>query len=778
MPISRTEIVLICLLFTSLLRADQSDHYFDKIEPILIEYCFDCHGDNVAKGDFSLDEFDPDDLESHLKDHGHWLTIWENVRSDIMPPSDKPLPSVAEKRQLMEWIEKEVFRLDPNNPDPGRVTVRRLNRQEYRYTIRDLFSFEFNTSEFFPADDTGHGFDTIGDVLSMSPLVTQKYLDAAQEIVSKVVVTDSVIPETSYWWNQFKAESDKKHHKQVRFDSPGKHLREFSVSHPGEYEMELVYAIPNASDETDSTAHVIVSNNGTEIIRKNLAWGDTQWTRVKQKVKLGEGKQVLSIAIEPHGKPAEGQNTLTLKPERIVLTGPLDGSHKVYPGNYKRIFIDGPPPEDEANQLSYAEKLIKHWGLRILRRPVSDERLQKLIGMQKSLQKSGLGFEESFGQCLTAMLASPGFIFRSESQPEPNNPSNVVPIDEFALASRLSYFLWSSTPDQKLLDFAAKGELRKNLDAEIDRLLKDSKVIRFIENFTGQWLQTRDIHNVNISARRVLKTNDSKLADKYYNYNTRRAMKDELHLLFSHILKENRPVLEFLTADYTFVNESLAFAYGIPNIKGSKMQKISLPANSPRGGILGSGGFLTVTSNPTRTSPVKRGLFVLEHLLATPAPPAPEDVPTLESQKKKEGKDLTMRELMEIHRKEAQCASCHQRMDPIGLALENFNAIGGWRDEENGTPIDAAGKLVTGESFSNAKELSHILASGRSKDFYRCLTSKLLTYGLGRGVEFYDAPTIDQIVASLESGDNRFQSLIRAVIHSAPFQKRRGDQSH
>ncbi|MEO0416355.1 MAG: DUF1592 domain-containing protein, partial [Verrucomicrobiota bacterium] len=529
------------------------------------------------------------------------------------------------------------------------VTVRRLNRTEYRHTIADLFGIHFNTDEFFPPDDTGHGFDTIGDVLSMSPLVTQRYIDAAQDIVSKTVVTEPVIPKDSFWWNQFKHRKSGKHKKRLRFDQAEKHDRYFKVQHPGEYEISFNYRLPDGGRETDNTAVAVIRLDDKEIGREYLAWGDSSYLTLTKKAQVTEGEHRLTLELVPKNKPEAGQKLLELEPRVLEIYGPLDGSYKVYPDIYKKIFVNGDRPETEVDQSNSATWLIDYWGERLMRRPLSEEQRRRLIDMYKFQRANGVSYEAAFAQCMTAMLASPGFIFRSENQPEPNNPGKIVPVDEYALASRLSYFLWSSCPDQELMDLAEKEQLRQQLDTQIERMLKDKKSYRFVENFVGQWLQTRDIMNAQVSPSHALGTRDYNKAKSYFSYDIRRAMRYELQSMFKHILQENRPVTEFLTADYTFINEPLAYSYGIDGIKGKDMRRIDLPADSPRGGILGSGGFLVVTSNPTRTSPVKRGLFVLENLLATPAPPAPPNVPTLEDAAKKgKNRELTTRELMEV----------------------------------------------------------------------------------------------------------------------------------
>tara|TARA_R110002096_G_scaffold432198_2_gene648497 strand:+ start:4923 stop:7283 length:2361 start_codon:yes stop_codon:yes gene_type:complete len=746
------------------------------IEPILIDYCFDCHGDGVSKGDFLLDDYEK--LDQHLTDHDLWFTVWENTRSQLMPPSGKKQPSAEQRAMLKDWIEREVFKLDPANPDPGRVTIRRLNREEYENTIYDVFGHRFNAEAAFPPDDTGYGFDTIGDVLSISPLLMEKYVNAAQEIVSKVVhTTGPVIPSNHRRADQFVSEKKRKAN-WIPFDQPDAFTCKLSIGYPGDYRLRLDYKLNGADNDTANTARVEIRVNGKSAGKKFLAWGDTQTQSIQVQAPFIKGENVIEIeltSVDPAGKD---ERTLAFQGDRLHFDGPLDGSHRVFPSNYEKIFIDGPPPEDDAARTAYLRKLIDHWGLRLLRRPVSEGRAKRLMELAQASQELENGFEKGVAQALTAILASPRFLFRAEVQPEPNNPGKIVPIVEFALASRLSYFLWSSAPDPELLQLAAEGKLRTNLRQQIDRMIKDRKGERFVKNFTGQWLQTRDLDLIYFDPRRILNIDDQKEAEKFYNYRTKEAMRWETEKMFEHVLRENRPVTELLVADYTFLNQYTALTYGIEGVEGRDLRKVSLPPDSPRGGILGQGTFLAITSNPTRTSPVKRGLFVLENLLGTPAPPAPEEVPSIEQQRrKKENRELTMRELMKVHAEEALCASCHARFDPIGLALENYNALGMWREEEGGTPIDAGGKLITGEPFANAKELSKILATERKDDFYRCLTEKLLTYAIGRGVEFYDAPTIEKIVENVDANGGGMMNLIYGIAESVPFQKRRGDGS-
>jgi uncharacterized protein DUF1592/uncharacterized protein DUF1588/uncharacterized protein DUF1585 len=409
-------------------------------------------------------------------------------------------------------------------------------------------------------------------------------------------------------------------------------------------------------------------------------------------------------------------------------------------------------------------------------------------------------FEEGIQRAMVAVLASPRFIFRIEDSAPDHVSEAIAPVDEYALASRLSYFLWSSMPDKELMQLAEQGQLRKNLDQQIKRMIKDSHSEAFVQNFVGQWLQVRDVEGIPINEQAVTAREDEdlrKLLDSIRNAKSdterraifrqlrdrpkieldgalRRDMQREAEMLFAHIITDNCSVLDLVDCDYTFLNEKLAKYYGIPDVQGNEMREIKLPKDSARGGVLTLGAVLVVTSNPDRTSPVKRGLFVLDNILGSPPPPPPANVPLLEdSEKEFKDHQPTSREVLEMHRKEALCSSCHSRLDPLGLGLENFNALGRWREKERGQPIETEGRLQTGEKFENIQELKHILLTQYRQDFYRCFTEKLLTYALGRGLTYDDVDTVDHIVDRLEQENGRFSALLTGMVESAQFQKRR-----
>jgi hypothetical protein len=375
---------------------------------------------------------------------------------------------------------------------------------------------------------------------------------------------------------------------------------------------------------------------------------------------------------------------------------------------------------------------------------------------------------------LTAMLAAPRFLFRVEQPGAGPNDRGAVPLDDHSLATRLSYLLWSSLPDDDLVEVARAGELHQRLGEQVDRLIADARADRFVADFVGQWLKTRDVETAAFDVREILRSRDQFMAERIFSPRVRAAMRQETELLVARLLRDDRPATDLLVARETFLNSRLARFYGIPGVEGPEMRLVSLAPDSHRGGLLTHASFLAVTSNPTRTSPVKRGLFILENLLGTPTPPPPPDVPPLEAAARSDRRP-SMRELMELHRRDALCASCHERMDPLGLALEGYNALGQWRGHD-ADGLDTSGRLVTGETFADARELAEVIAGPRRRDFHRCLAEKLLTYALGRGLEYFDGPAVDTIVDEMERDGGGLRALVQAVCRSVPFRMMRPPQ--
>ena len=747
-----------------------------KLEPLLQDYCYDCHGDGANKGDFVLDDFKS--TAALLQNQHVWLRIWENLRTQIMPPAKEEFqPSVKERKEMIAWIEQRIFDLDPKNPDPGRVTIRRMNRQEYRNTITDVVGVNFNTTDNFPPDDTGFGFDTIGDVLTISPLLMEKYLNAAEEIAESALPVDAGKPKPIIIdAGSFRDRGGSQTARFMEANAAQIVTAKQMIDTSGQYSLEVAYTVKSEGGRPKGqSARFQMLIDGKKVREIEFDSDTSRGSRFLQNFDLIKGDHRFEFVVIPR-ENGEGSGTAGIQIDRFQLRRlGSDGNWNLYPESYQRIFVDGLPPAGAKEQSSYMRKIVESFAFRAFRRPPRKKLVDQITNLALSKSKSG-NFADGVRLAVTATLSSPSFLFRRETQAEPDNPGKVVLLDEYALASRLSYFLWSSAPDKILLDLVAKKQLRKNLREQVDRMLIDKRSDRMVENFVGQWLQARDLQGLNIDTRRILQERDRRKANRIFNQGTRRDMKRETEEFFRYVLLKNRPILELLNGNYSFLNENLANFYGVSGVRGNEFQKVEFDEHvKGRGGILGQGTFLIVTSQSTRTSPVKRGLFVLDNILGTPAPPAPPDVPDLEEISEHQDEPLTMRQMMEVHREKPLCASCHERMDPIGLALENFNALGQWRDNEDGKEIDSAGKLVTGEIFSNIMELKTILAGSRKQDFYRCLSEKMLTYALGRGVEFYDAPTIDGIMTQLLKDGGGMKDLIYAVTESVPFQKRRGD---
>lgn len=807
--------------------------YRKNIQPILEEYCYDCHGDGMDKGGIAFDELK---TEGALLDHDLWLKVIKNLRADLMPPDKKPHPSPEEVRRVFEWVKYGAFGLDSKNPDPGSVVLRRLNRTEYRNSIRDLMGVEFNSFEEFPPDDRGYGFDNIGDLLTVSSILMEKYMKAAESIVAEAVPTISkVVRNVSIAGNEFRKSEltsggtsgglslgflGKRGEGalSISFYKVEKVSRQVTVDQEGDYRLVLNLGVRGSFDFDPGRCRMVFSLNDRELWTEEFKWQDRKKYSFEFMERLESGQHKLDVELQPLTPVEDKLNSVDMQIVSVDVQGPVSEEYWVRPWNYDRFFSKDEPPESIAERRAYARDVLRNLANRAFRRPVNDGTLDRLVEFaEETYSQPDKRFEEGIARAMVVVLASPRFLFRTENVHPTGSDEDHPLVDEYSLASRLSYFLWSTMPDDELLDLARQGQLRKNLSAQLRRMVEDQRSNEFIENFVGQWLQVRDIDGIQIDSRTVLardsgrdrqmeremkrfrelrRINDVELTpeqkkelDKIragfrsrfrqprveLNRELRRAMRRETEMMFDYVMHEDRSVVELIDSDYTFLNEPLAKHYGMTNVIGSEMRKVDLPSDSPRGGVLTHGSVLVVTSNPTRTSPVKRGLFVLDNILGTPAPPPPASVPALEdSEKEIVDHEPTLKEILDMHRSKPLCASCHARMDPLGLALENFNALAMWRDKERGQPIQTPGKLITGESFKDIRELKHVLAHDRRMDFYYCLTEKLLTYAYGRGLEYYDVETVDQIVGRLENQEGRFSALLMGLIESAPFQRIRG----
>lgn len=592
-----------------------SSRFGEVIVPFLTTHCVDCHSGEDPEAQLGLDRYQQ---SSNVQTD---YEVWEKVRRMLlerqMPPSDYPQPEQAEVMAFVEAVEQELDSFDCDAAKhPGRVTIRRLNRVEYNNTIRDLIGLDLQPADSFPSDDVGNGFDNMGDVLTISPILLEKYVAAAREVADQ-------------------------------------------------------------------------------------AFADEQAR--------------------------------------------------------KRILIHEAESEDELVEV--AKRNLDAFAKRAYRRPLAESELDRLFNLMVIAWQKGSDEDEIFKTAVTAVLASPQFLFRVEADPSPEDDDGVRELNDYELASRLSYFLWSSMPDERLFDLAAEGKLSdpEQLASEAVRMLADPKSEALVENFAGQWLQLRDLEVINPDPELFAEFDDR----------LRAAMRRETEMFFGSVIRDNRSVLEFLTADYTYVNARLARHYGIEEVEGDEFVRVSTAAG--RRGVLTHAGILMLTSNPTRTSPVKRGKWILDNILGEAPPPPPPDVPELDAEAETFG---SLREQMQQHRSNESCAVCHRKMDALGFGLENFDAIGAWRDRDGRFEIDSSGSLPGGRDFAGAADLMTILAEEKKNEFCRCLTEKMLTYALGRGLDSFDRCTTKEIVRQLQQNEYRFHTLITAIVTSEPFTKR------
>lgn len=731
--------------------AARETEFRKTLQPLLRAYCIDCHdsGSEIPLGD--------DDSAMKIRDNRKaWIRALAQVRIGAMPPADGDPLNDESRKTMTRLIDELANAVDcVENPNAGKVAIRRLNRFEYRNTIRDLTGIDYTPAKNFPGDDVGYGFDNIGDVLSLPPLLIEKYLDAAEAITGKAIWTPP--PPEIY-------ETERAATSLIDSEKYAQNER-LTMSSQGEVSLQLKIPFPGMYTLT-------VSASGDQ-------GGDEP---VKMEVQVGRKKIIVEI---PEDEPTEHEIPLRLGPgtrtiqfrfiNDYYVAGKIDRNLHLYhfkvhgletrsqfasrpdlPPTHRKLIFATPSKSVNADQATMT--VIGRFASRAFRRPVTDAETKKLAALAAKVRSEGGTYEEGIQVAMQAVMISPHFLFRVE-QPQTITAAGEMPkITQYELATRISYFLWSSMPDDELLLLAHNGELRdrKKLLSKIGRMILDRRSNRFVENFAGQWLQLRNLDSIEP---------DTKIF-RAYNEEIRDLMKRETLTFFANIMRQNMPVTKLLDADFTYLNEPLAKYYGLEGVNGDKFQKVSL-AGTTRGGLLTHGSVLTVTSNPTRTSPVKRGKWVLDNLLNTPPPPPPPNIPELE----KGQLTGTLRERLEQHRDNPACAACHNMMDPLGFALENFDAVGRWRTRDGNEEIDSSGILPDGTEFSGASELRDVLASKQKELFVRCLSEKMLIYALGRGTEYYDKCAIDQIVSEVQDRGNLFAYLILAIIESDPFQK-------
>jgi mono/diheme cytochrome c family protein len=789
---------------------------------LLNDYCVICHNDGLKTAGLMLDKSDVQHVGAGAE---VWEKVVKKVRTGAMPPAGRQRPDHRASEAFVTWLETELDREAAVHPNPGRPADHRLNQVEYSNAIRDLLALDIDAGSLLPADESDHGFDNIADVLSISPTLLERYMLAAQKI-SRLAIGDPGIGPAIETFNISRSlRQDERMHEDLPYDTRGGALIRHYFPLDGEY----VVKIRLARNFTDSVIRAIgtreqidVLLDGARITRFNIGGECVEGSQDPKCLKTSFGYQTpqyaltaddalqvrfpakagmhsLGAAFVKKGATTEGLGATLLPPrhssstyeaprmdmEYVRLEGPFDATGPGDTPSRQQIFVCRPtssgersgaglggprkrsessgvegPPRVISEEDSCAKKILTPLARRAYRRPVVDADVEPLLRFYRSGRHEGT-FERGIQAALGRLLVSPQFLFRLERDPADLGPGGPYRISDLELASRLSFFLWSSIPDDQLLDVAARGRLKdpKILEEQVRRMLADSRATALVVNFGGQWLFLRNMKAVDPDAN----------AFPDFDENLRDAFRRETELFLESQMREDRPMAELLTANYTFANERLARFYGIRNVYGPHFRRVQTDPH--RAGLLGHGSILTVTSYATRTSPVLRGKYLLDNILGAPPPPPPPDVPPLPEISARERPEVSMRELMEAHRQNPVCATCHQRMDPLGFALENFDAIGKWRTTEGHAPIDASGVLPDGTKFGGPDEFRKALMAHRD-EFVRTFTERLLTYALGRAVAYYDMPALRAIIREAAPSDYRWSSLILGVVNSRPFQMR------
>ena len=789
--LSTQALAICCLLLTWGATKAQAQTPASDNRALFNQYCFTCHNQRTKTAGLALDTLD---LSAIGQNAETWEKVVGKLRSGMMPPQGSPRPDDSTRSALISWLTTELDRNAAANPNAGHPILSRLNRTQYATVIRDLLSLEVDAAVLLPPDDAAYGFDNVGDVLGISPVLLERYMDAAGK-VSALAVGDPDVGPSSETFRIRQDASQDIHLEGMPIGTVGGIMAKVTLPLDGdyvftvrmfrtnlgvtrglEYEHQIEYAV-------DGKRVHVFSMGGEADFKANLVnmtkLGDEIDERGHIRLSLKAGPHVITAAflersaasnptrLQPFIRSSTDTRDTSGHPhfEMFTVTGPFNATGSGDTPSRRRIFICR--PASRAEEAPCARKIISTLARRAYRGDLTDGDLQRLMSFYQAGRQSG-NFETGIQKALQRILASPKFVFHLETEPQGIAPGSIYKISDLELASRLSFFLWSSIPDDELLQTAAKGSLHTPavLEQQVRRMLADPKAESLATNFAAQWLYLRNLKN--------MQPNSEEFPD--FDDNLRQAFENESLLFFQSIVKEDRNVLDLMTADYTFLNERLARHYRVPNIYGSQFRRVTLTDDARRG-LMGKGAVLMVTSHVDRTSPVVRGKWILENLLGAPPPAPPANVPPLNENPQREGKVLSMRERMEEHRANPVCANCHKLMDPIGLSLENFDAIGAWRvrDGSNvsslGTPIDASGVLLDGTKVDGVVALRKALV--RQPDvFVGTLTEKLLIYALGRGTNYYDMPALRSIVRESAKQNYRFSSLILGIVRSTPFQQR------
>ena len=757
------------IVFLALATPAAEVSFVKDVRPLLDTYCFSCHNADKKKGELDLTTITTDDAAQRATKL--WRGVYDQIKAHDMPPDTaKKQPTNEERKRMIAGL--AALKRYQGPPDPGRVTLRRLNRTEYDFTIRDLIGLDLRTARSsFPSDDVGEGFDNIGDVLSLPPLLLEKYLEAATLILDQAILTQPVNISTTA--AQLVAVHNGK--ELLPENNPGP--REFTALG----EVVLMAAIPvdgkytlklrAGADSPNKEAALLVVKVDNQVIKEfKVTAAKKSPAGQNLQLSLTKGSRRISLHfsnpnVGPAAADANSKNKNDKPLVRALLITQIEltsaaGAGAKKPLN-KRIFVVEPGPELKPRDA--ALRITDNFSSLAFRRPATKEQTEHFIKIFDLATSQGETFEEALKYTLKAVLISPAFLFRVEQDRAPTLPNHVYALDDYELASRLSYFLWSSMPDEELFAQAKQGNLRDpiHLEQQARRMLKDPKSQALAETFAEQWLTLRTLN--------IFQPDPKRFPD--FNKALKNAMYEEAMMYFNNIIREDRSLLEFIDSDYTFANERLAKHYGLENVSGSNLRKVTL-LDRRRGGVLTMAGVLTVTSQPGRTSPVKRGKWVLEQIVGDPPPPPPPAVPALTEQGANGTAGMSVRQLMERHRQDPVCASCHVKMDAIGFGFENFDAIGRWRQDDNGKPLDTAGSLPGGITFKGPLELKAIFLAQKDA-FARSLSEKMLIFALGRGLIDSDQVIIDKITADVIKDNYRFTSMITRVSTSYPFMHRR-----
>ncbi|MET0279608.1 MAG: DUF1592 domain-containing protein [Steroidobacteraceae bacterium] len=757
----------------------------------LDQYCGRCHNDDRLSGGLSLSDISPQQVATGAN-QDVWEKILRMTARGEMPPKDKPQPEPATRVAFTQWLESSLDGYAATHPDPGRATIRRLNRSEYANAVRDLLAVDLDISGGLPADDSGYGFDNIADVLSVSPTLMDRYLSVAGKVSriavgrasAKPFVTTYAVPKDGSILNQGIPSWYERADDALPLDSRGGAAFRYYAPHDGVYEIGG-WLNANTNNEVDRLPEARVS------LRVPLKAGAHRvGITFRRQLALDESVQKLYNNLDYVVMPLKAPEQLPLQ---FVVDGAPVGETLVpsyfmsprfsqdnWPRDVLQIDVEGPydvqgpgdtpsrrkifrcQPTRAAAETTCARKIIAALARQAWRRPaVADAELEPLLKIY-AMAREGADFEQGIEAAVEAILVSPGFLFLREQDPPGSAPGSVHPVSELDFAARLALFLWSSLPDDELLKLASAGKLRQpgTLEKQVARMLADPRALALTSNFAGQWLYLRNLEHQRPDV----------LVFPAFSTRLRDAMKQETELFFSAVVRENRSVLEFIDSDYTFLNERLAAHYGIDGVKGPAFRRVQLAPGSQRGGLLGQASILTVTSYANHTSVVKRGQWILTNLLSAPPPPPPPDVPALKATAN--GRVLNAREQLELHRADPVCSTCHSRIDPLGYALENFDAVGVYRTQDNGSPLDVTAVMSDGTRLDGLPGLRKALLD-RKDEFTRAFTERLLTYALGRGVEAQDMPQVRTIARDAAQDGYRMQAVILGIVRSDPFNLRR-----